>query len=103
MQSSAMRIHLLHRVLGTIFVDDPERAVAYVRPASDDPQKARTSLLLGFVPVEAEPANFFNPDGTAIAIDRYRQLYVELTQTRRPIPRSLRWNGLSVGGFLGCG
>ncbi|MGV7219478.1 hypothetical protein [Bradyrhizobium sp. UFLA05-112] len=106
MQNSAMRIHLLHRVLGTIFIDDPERAIAYTRPASDDPQKVRTSLLLGFVPVAAEPANFFNSERTAITVDSYRQLYVELmqldygTETLIPTPSQLAGRYPTIRDFM---
>lgn len=80
LQRSATRIYLLQRVLGASFIDDPDRAAAYTRPASDDAQKVRTSLLLGFAPIEPEPACFFTPDRTAIPIERFRQLYVELMQ-----------------------
>ncbi|MEY9248895.1 hypothetical protein ABIF27_009642 [Bradyrhizobium elkanii] len=79
-QRSAMRIYLLQRVLGTSFIGDPDPAAAYTRPASDDAQKVKASLLLGFVPIEPEPASFFNPERTAITIARYRQLYLELMQ-----------------------
>ncbi|WP_439373171.1 hypothetical protein [Bradyrhizobium sp. DASA03120] len=79
-QRSARRIYLLQRALGASFIDDPAPAAVYTRPASDDEQKVRNSLLLGFVPIEPESESFFNPDRTAITIERYRQLYLELMQ-----------------------
>ncbi|WFU80676.1 hypothetical protein QA645_40685 [Bradyrhizobium sp. CIAT3101] len=105
-QRSARRIYLLQRVLGASFIDDPAPAAAYTRPASDDGQKVRSSLLLGFVPIEPEPASFFNPDRKAIRIERYRQLYLELMQldygaeTLVPTPNQLTARYPAIRDFM---